>query len=100
MARLRWGRGALRDLDESCEYIATHSKRRAREFARKARTLAGDILEHPQQGSMVEDYGDPSIRERLLGSYGFIYRIEGEFVTLLLIRHGARLLPPEPPAAN
>jgi plasmid stabilization system protein ParE len=100
MARLRWGRGALRDLEETCEYIATHSKRRAREFARKARTLADEILQHPLQGSVVSDYEDSNIRERLLGSYRFIYRVENEFVTLFLIRHGARLLPPDLPSAN
>jgi hypothetical protein len=61
--------------------------------------LFQSLVDRPLQGSFVADYEDPNVRERLLGRYRFIYRVEDEFVTLLLIRHGARLLPPEPPPA-
>lgn len=97
MARLRWARSALRDLHEICEHLGSRSRRQAAGFARKAASLAVSILQQPLLGSMVPEYEDDSVRERSSGNYRFIYRVQGADVVLLWVRHGARLLPPNPP---
>jgi hypothetical protein len=55
-------------------------------------------LQNPLLGGAVPEYEREDVRERLLGNYRLIYRVEGEDVVILLLRHGSRLLPPNPPA--
>jgi plasmid stabilization system protein ParE len=47
---------------------------------------------------MVTEYHDEAIREVLEGQYRVIYEITAKEIQVLAVIHGARLLPPEPPA--
>jgi plasmid stabilization system protein ParE len=56
------------------------------------------IGQHPESGSIAPEYEDVAIRELFEGAYRIIYRIESTRVVVLSVIHGARLLPPLPPA--
>jgi toxin ParE1/3/4 len=97
MARLRWSRLAAQNYEEICEHIGKQSRHHAYKIAREMMTLIESIPKMPRQGSIVPEYGDENLRERLYHKFRIIYRIHGGVVTIAAIVHGARLLPNEAP---
>jgi toxin ParE1/3/4 len=97
MARLIWSPRAAQDLEDICEFIGRGSEHYARVFARQVVSLVESIPKLPSAGSIVPEYGQRDLRERLFHNYRIIYRVRGEDVEIVSICHGARLLPPEPP---
>lgn len=95
MARLTWSPQSVDDLEALCAYIAEDSPEYARIVAGRVVDVVESIPRHPQAGRVVPEYGDPGIRERILGNYRVIYRIDGDDVQVVTIIHGARLLRPE-----
>jgi plasmid stabilization system protein ParE len=64
-----------------------------------ARSLGGQIIlaveqldTFPRSGRIVPERGDAAIRESIVQRYRVVYRLRGELVELLAIRHGARHL--------
>lgn len=54
---------------------------------------AGDDLERfPRIGRRVPEWDHDSIRERIVGNYRLIYRINDEKILIIAVVHGARLL--------
>lgn len=94
MARVIWSPRAVADLDAICEFIARDSDYYARLVGQRILEAVERIPDFPEAGSIVPEYNDERIRERLVYSYRLIYRLKEDVVELVTIFHAARLLPP------
>ncbi len=56
--------------------------------------LTSQMALFPYAGRVVPELDDDAIRERIAHSYGIIYRVCADTVTIAAIIHGKRLLPP------
>ena len=50
------------------------------------------IAEQPMAGRMVPELGNADIRERFLYSYRLIHEIQPEYINIMAVIHGKRLL--------
>jgi plasmid stabilization system protein ParE len=96
--KVRWTSSAIRHLVSIHEYIARDSPRYATRMVDRITGRTQQIARFPQSGQMVTEYHDEAIREVLEGQYRVIYEITAKEIQVLAVIHGARLLPPEPPA--
>lgn len=53
------------------------------------------LRKFPESGWVVEEIGDPRIREIVYGAFRIIYRYADYNIHVLAVRRGARLLDPE-----
>jgi toxin ParE1/3/4 len=97
MARLTWAPAAVEDLESTCEFIGRRSEQYARVVAERIVALVESIPKLPRAGSIVPEYDQDDLRERLYHHYRIIYRLRGEDVEIVRICHGARPLPPTAP---
>ncbi len=49
-------------------------------------------MEYPLVGRIVPEIGNAEIRERFVYSYRVVYKIQDDFVIIVAIIHGKRLL--------
>ena len=54
---------------------------------------AESLIETPERGRVVPEYENPTIREVVVGNYRLVYRIRGDFIDIVGVIHGARVLP-------
>jgi len=95
MAEVRWTLQAADDLEGIVEFIATESRQYAVLLALDIFEAVERLATFPKTGRIVPETDDPVIREVLLGNYRIIYRVAGDFVHVLTISHGARILDPK-----
>lgn len=94
MARIEWSPRAREDLRQICDFIARDSERYAKSFVRRAFETVERCGEFPDAGTIVPEFDDPKLRERLVFRYRLIYRSDAEsHVEVVAIIHGARLMP-------
>lgn len=95
MARgLAWSPEAIEDIEAIASYIERDSPWYAKAVASKIVETAECIPAYPEQGRVVPEVGNDSIRERFVYSYRIIYRIETERILVAAVIHGRRLLQP------
>jgi toxin ParE1/3/4 len=92
-----WSRTALGHLTNIYEYIAQDSPSYARRMVDRITARSRQIAAFPESGQTVSEYGDPTVREVVEGSYRVIYQKRAEHLVVLSVIHGAQLLPREPP---
>ncbi len=53
------------------------------------------LAQHPEQGRVVPEYGDPAIRELIVAPYRVVYRYSADrnVVQVVAVYHSAQLLP-------
>ncbi len=86
--RVIWSPSALRDIHHISSYIARFNRRAAEDLAREL-VAAGDSLDNfPQRGRPV--HGTILREWTLVYPYVIRYRIAGDHVRILRIRHGMR----------
>jgi toxin ParE1/3/4 len=85
-----WAESAILSVAEAAEYIAKDSPSYAAALVVKAEIAATSLLQFPERGRMVPEYGENSVRELFVGRYRLIYRIRRETVTIVAFVHGAR----------
>jgi len=90
--KIRWSPRAVANLEEICSYIAKDSEYYAALFAQRVTALIKAIPQFPTAGRIVAEYKDENLREKIYESYRIVYRIKGEWVEIVAICHGARLL--------
>lgn len=80
------------DLREIVTFIARDSAAHARRFGNELIDQALSIGSFPEMGRTVPEYGDPSVREIIHGSYRIVYELlrEPNAVFVLRFWHGAR----------
>jgi toxin ParE1/3/4 len=81
-----------RDLEAICLFIARDSPQMAAVFADRTLRATDRLAKYPRSGRVVPELDVKNIRELIVGSYRFIYRLREDQVHLLTIHHAARLL--------
>lgn len=90
-----WTLRAKYRLQQILEYIAEDQPVNAERWVNKLIDRGDSLQELPERGRMVPEYYDPEIREILEGAYRIIYRLHGQRVDILTVRHSSQLLPAE-----
>ena len=90
---LRWTQRGRRQLLKLTREIAEERPIAAKRLARRIRDTTAAIGKNPLSGRMVPEFGEPSVRERLVSPYRLIYSVQGMDVFVLALYHGRRLLP-------
>lgn len=90
--KIRWSPRAAAHFEDICDYIAKDSEYYAALFARKVNAIIKAIPQLPKAGRIVPEYMDENLREKIYENYRIVYRIKEEFIEIVAICHGARLL--------
>lgn len=87
-----WTKEALERLYEIEEYIARDSFERAEQFVNYLIERGESITENPHIGRIVPEISNPEIREVLAKKYRIVYRIQSNFIVILTVFEGHKLL--------
>jgi toxin ParE1/3/4 len=74
--RIRWASPALNDVSEILDYLGNDDPAVAEDYSRKFEEMAAKILEWPEMGRIVPEYGRADLRERFVPPYRFLYLIK------------------------
>jgi len=104
VARLIWSPSAIGDLADICAYIGRDSEYYARLFAQRVVAATEALVQFPEIGRIVPEFGRHDLRELLFQKYRIVYRVKRDEVQIAAVVHGARLLAdieePEEPSAT
>lgn len=89
---VKWSPEAVEDLESIADYISRDSDFYARAVVSEIISVAGTLVDQPLMGRIVPEIGHPEIRERFVYSYRLVYKIKHEFIIVVAIIHGKRLL--------
>lgn len=98
--KIRWTVNAVRNLETIRAYIAGDAPAEADRVVANLLIVPKQLETFPQSGRIVPEYGDPSVREIVRGSYRVIYRTTTHAVEVLSVLHGAQKLPSTPPTGE
>jgi toxin ParE1/3/4 len=91
--QIGWHPEAYNELHGIAEYISRDSEAYAAGVVTRIISATDDLIEFPRIGRRVPEWDDDAIRERIVGNYRVIYRLRDEYILVLTVIHGARLLP-------
>jgi toxin ParE1/3/4 len=91
-ARIIWSARAAGQFEAIVEFIALGSAAEARRFAQRVLRRVEMLVTHPELGGWLAEDESRRYRELLHGSYRIIYRVTGDTVFIVVVRHAARLL--------
>ena len=93
MARkIRFSDKALIELESTSRYIAKDSAYYARLFIQRVLRIVRSLNQFPESGRVVPEYNTPQISEKFLGHDRIVYRIHPEWIEIVAICHGSKLL--------
>ena len=87
MPRIVWTEEAVEHLEAIVTYVSVYDPAAAERLAGRLIELADSLAEFPDRG---RDAGDGKREMTVVWPYILRYRVEGESVFILRIRHGAR----------
>lgn len=91
MVQIKWLISARNDLKEIYDYISFDSKRYAKLQVERIQNKTEILKTQIEIGKIVDEIGDPKIREIVEGNYRIIYRIISKNeLHILMVHHGAR----------
>jgi toxin ParE1/3/4 len=88
--KLRYERGALRDLEEIFAYIAQDNRQAAARLVDRIEQAAARIAETPYMGEATRK---SEFRRFPVGNYLIVYEVGTDEVIIHYVRHGARRRP-------
>ena len=92
MVRIEWTDRSLEDLNHIHNYIARDSKSYATVFSKKLYETVQKLKDFPNMGRIVPEVNIPSVREIIFQNYRIIYRVRTEYIEIITVFHGSRLL--------
>lgn len=93
--KVRWTKTAQKQLLEIFNYVVEDRPKSARRLVSRLKETARELAEKPLRGRVVPEFGDPSIRERLVKPYRLLYAVQSD-IFILAVYHGRQLLPEKP----
>ena len=87
-----WSPRALDDVDSIADYIARDSPAYASAVVGKILDATRSLSGFPLSGRVVPEFGDETLREKIVYSYRVIYRVEAEIVIIASVVHGKQIL--------
>jgi toxin ParE1/3/4 len=94
MARLRWTKPALRDLDDVAEYIALDNPSAAARLVTKIFNKVERLKNFPNSGRRPPELLRTPYREVIVPPCRIFYRVEWDTVYILHVMRAERLLRP------
>lgn len=88
--RVEWSDFARNDLDDLLRYIGRDSAFYARRFGQNAVLATRRLREFPENGRMIPEAEDKSLREIIVQGYHVMYHLEIDRVLILAVMHGSR----------
>ncbi len=85
MRRILWTEEAVANLDAIADYISAFNPAAAERLARRLIELADSLVDFPDRG---RDAGGGRREMTIVPPYVLRYRVEGDTVIILRIRHG------------
>lgn len=93
-----WSFRARQRLRDIHEYIAQDSPQRALQWVDRLTRRADRLALEPRADHRVREYGRDEIREVLERPYRLIYRVSGQRIDILTVKHYRQRLPKSPAA--
>jgi plasmid stabilization system protein ParE len=93
VSRLIWSPRSVADLEAIREHIASDSDLYAGLVISRLVAAPGRLLQFPQLGRVVPEFGEPSLRELIVRPYRLVYRLRGEVIEVVTVFHAARMFP-------
>jgi len=91
--KIRWAHEALEQLTAIDDYyIAKDSPERAAKFVDQLIEHAESLSDKPRLGRMVPEIANPVIRKLLFKKYRIVYRLNKNYIEILTVFEGHRLL--------
>jgi plasmid stabilization system protein ParE len=95
--KVDWTLHAVENVEGIRDYIAQQSPYYGQRMVSRILSRSKQLEMFPQSGEMVPEYQEPSLRELIEGPYRIIYRVKPQSVLIVVVIHGARLLPEKSP---
>ena len=93
MSRLIWSPRSVADVEAIREHIASDSDLYAGLVVSRLVAAPDRLLQFPQLGRVVPEFGEPSLRELIVLPYRLVYRLRGEVIEVVTVFHAARMFP-------
>jgi toxin ParE1/3/4 len=93
--RLVWAPSATLDLKEIASYIAESRPEASIKFVESVFHSVEHLIDFPESGRIVPEFGDPSIREVVRKPCRIVYRIKSKkrIIEVVRVWHAARGIP-------
>jgi toxin ParE1/3/4 len=93
--KLIWSPTARLDLKDLSEYIAEENAVAAKKFVSSIFEVVERLMEFPESGRIVPEFGDTKIREIIRRPCRIVYRLKSDKQMLEIVRiwHSARGIP-------
>jgi toxin ParE1/3/4 len=93
MVTIKWTDQATQDIDNISAFIAKDSEKYAKIQALRFFEAVDILTKQPKFVQIVQEVGDPTIRQLIQGNYRIIYKIiDQELIHILTVHHSRRLL--------
>jgi addiction module RelE/StbE family toxin len=93
VSRLIWSPRSIADLEAIRDHIASDSDLYAGLMVARLVAAPARLLDFPESGRMVPEFGRPDLRELVVRPYRLVYRVREEVIEVVTVFHAARLLP-------
>lgn len=90
--KIIWSHKSIKNLEEIAEYISINSPLYAPVFIQKIINSVERLKEFPKSGRIVPEFNNKNIREVIFHNYRIVYRIRNNYVEIVLVTHGAKLI--------
>jgi toxin ParE1/3/4 len=90
--KIRWTHEALEQLTAIEDYISKDSPERTARFVDQLIEHAESLSDKPRLGRTVPEIANPVIRELLFKKYRIVYRLNENYIEILTVFEGHRLL--------
>ena len=97
MTQIYWTSRAQKDLDSIFDFAARSSGQYAQLLVQRILKAISRLEDFPESGRVVLEYARIDIREVILKPYRIVYRVLENEVHILVVQHGAKLLPEDSP---
>ena len=91
--KLNWSPFAVDRVTEIAQYIARDSPITAQKWVESIFQVVERLEQFPESGRVVPEIMHDDFREIIHGNYRIIYRLQGDSVSILSVRHGKQILP-------
>lgn len=90
--KIVWSNKSVNNLDEISEYISINSPLYAPVFIQKIIKSVERLKDFPNSGRIVPEFNNKNIREIIFHNYRIVYRIKNNFVEIILVTHGTKII--------
>ncbi len=91
--KIVWSSVAVDRVSEIAGYIAQDNPAAAESWIETVFQKMEELKAFPENGRVVPETNNKTIRELIYGNYRIIYRLEEERISVLTVRHGKQILP-------